>query len=57
MDGLHFAEFVKLSVLLGDCFKFLKADYVIPKLLAIMPIIGIPAQNKTDNAPIYVSRR
>ena len=34
-----------------------KADSVITPLLEVMAIMGIPAQIKTDNSPVYVSRK
>ena len=64
MDVFHFAEFGKHVYIPYHCtysaFQWAtvlsskRADIVIIHFLEIMAIMGIPAQIKTDNAPIYV---
>ena len=68
MDVLHFTEFGKSKYVhhtietysgfqWAIVFSSEKADSVIMHLLEVMAIMGIPAQIKTDNGPVYVSKK
>ena len=68
MDAFHFVEFGKLKYVhytidtnLGfqwaTALSLEKTDSVITYLLEVMVIMSIPAQIKTDNVPVYVSKK
>ena len=42
---------------MGNCFEFGKTDSLVTCFLEVMVIMGIPAQVKTGNAPVYVSEK
>lgn len=68
MDVFHFAEFGKLKYVYhttdtysgfqwATALSSEKADSVITDLLEVLAIMGIPAQIKTNNGLVYVSRK